>query len=330
VIDFYNEADDIKEAFEPYYNTTELEDVTDPNIVYDMQAKLEDSDIFTATEVNHYAEAFFNPNGTQASMSSAIKPAVDRYKARYKLFLEDINRIKSSLKQAKKSKDEKGIHNYTLDLKTANEDKSALDIFKKDLISFLRMYEFLSQIVDYSDKDLLKLAAFVKALIPNLRTNDEKDPIDISLIELSHYKLHQQKANDISLVGEGELPSIEGGGAVARDPEKEMLSEIVGHMNALFEGELSDDDMLNYARTIKDKVMQNDTVLEQVNNNSKEQAMMGGFADAINDAVIDSLDVHQNLATQVLGEKRILNGLANIVYELMVKANQQMKDTTRV
>ena len=329
VLDFYNEAEEIKEAFEPYYNTTELEDVTDPNIVYDMQTKLEASTIFTTTEVENYAKAFFDPKGTQASMSSAIKPAVDRYKIQYKQALESIHSIKANIKLAKRDKDEKGIHNYELDLKEANEEKSALDIFKKDLITFVRMYEFLSQIVDYADEELLKLWAFVKALIPNLKTYDPKDPIDISLVELTHYKLHKQKTKNIGLTGEeNKLPPIKPGDAVARDPEKELLSEIVGHMNALFEGELSDDDMLNYARTIKDKVMENARVVEQVGNNTKEQAMMGGFTDAINDAVIDSLDIHQNLATQVLGEERIRNGFANIVYELIFRGLQQTKVAT--
>ena len=89
--------------------------------------------------------------------------------------------------------------------------------------------------------------------------------------------------------------------------------------SGLFEGELTDDDMLNYARTIKDKVMENAKVVAQVKNNSKEQAMIGGFADAINDAVIESLDVHESLATQVLGKDTIRKGLANIVYDLVVK-----------
>jgi len=182
------------------------------------------------------------------------------------------------------------------------------------------LYEFLSVIVDYADEELLKLYEFAKALIPNLKTTNEKDPIDISSIELSHYKLHKQKSENIILTGEdNKLGAIDGGGAVARDPEKEMLSKIINSMNALFEGELTDDDMLNYARTITDKVLENSKVIEQVSNNTKEQAMLGGFADAINDAVIDSLDAHQNLATQVLGEKRIQNGLANIVYELVMK-----------
>lgn len=320
VLDFYNEAEDIKSAFEPYYNTTELEDVTDPNIVYDLQTKLEASSIFTNTEVENYAKAFFDPKGTQALMSSALKPASDRYKGRYKQTLEHIRDIKDSLDEAKKQNDDKAIHNYTADLKEAYEAKSALDIFKKELISFVRLYEFLSVIVDYADEELLKLSAFVKALIPNLKTYSEKDPIDISSIELSHYKLHKQKRNDISLTGEdNKLGGIDGDGAVARDPEKEMLSKIIGSMNALFEGNLTDDDMLNYARTISDKVLENVKVVEQVSNNTKEQAMMGEFSVAINGAVIESLDVHQNLAKQVLAEERIQKGLANIVYELIAK-----------
>ena len=325
VLDFYNEAEDIKEAFEPYYNTTELEDITDPNIVYDMQQKLETSTILTPMEIEKYAQAFFDPKGTQASMSSAIKPAVDRYKVRYREALEQIENTKADLAIAQKEQDPKEVHNLELDLKELNEVRNALDVFKKDLVSFVRMYEFLSQIVDYADEELLKMWAFVKALIPNLKTYDEKDPIDISVVELTHYKLHQQKSNSILLSGEeNELGGIEGGGAVVKDPAKELLSDIIGHMNALFDGELTDDDMLNYARTIKDKVMENSRVVEQVTNNSKEQAMMGGFAEAINDAVIDSLDAHQSLATQVLGEERIRDGLANIVYELISKGLNQV------
>ena len=321
ILDFFNNTDAIKEAFEPYYNTTEIEDVTDPNMVYTMQMKLEESSIFTLTEVENYAKAFFDPKGTQAAMSSAVKPAVDRYKVRYKEALEAIHAIKSNLKEAKKQKDDKGIHNYELDLKEANELKNALDIFKKDLITFVRMYEFLSQIVDYGDEELLKLWAFAKALIPNLKTSDPQDPIDISAVELTHYKLHQQKSKNIGLTGEdNELDnSGDGSGATAKDPEKEFLSAIVEKMNALFGGDFTDADVTNYAQTISDKVMEDSKVVDQVKNNTKEQAMMGGFAQAIGDAVINSLDTHQNMATKVLGEERVKDGLADIVYELMVK-----------
>ncbi len=326
IIDFINKAEDIKEAFEPYYKTTELEDVTDPNIIYELQIKLEANTIFSSTEVESYAKAFFNPKGTQAAMSSALKPAVDRYKSRFKEALLAIIKLNETLKLAKKNGNDKAIHNLELDLKAANEIKSGLILFKKDLSTFVKMYEFLSQIVDYSDEELEKLWAFVKGLIPNLKTVDVKDPIDISLVELSRYKLHKQKDYSIELEEGKGLISGSGGGGQVREPEKEYLSELLDQINDLFRGELTDDDKLNYARTIKDKVMENTKVIEQVGNNTKEQAMMGGFAEAINDAVIDSLEAHQHLATQVLSEDRIKQGLANIVYDLIVKGFKTEKN----
>ena len=44
------------------------------------------------------------------------------------------------------------------------------------------MYEFLSQIVDYSDAELEKMWAFTKGLIPNLKTVNITPDIDISSI----------------------------------------------------------------------------------------------------------------------------------------------------
>ncbi|MCK5894433.1 MAG: type I restriction endonuclease subunit R [Endozoicomonadaceae bacterium] len=318
VLDFFNEAEDIKIAFEPYYQTTALEDVTDPNIIHDMKIKLEQSTIFTAIEIEHYANAYFDPEGTQASMSSAIKPAVDRYKIRYKQTLEQIKQIQGNLESAKQDNNERAIHNLEVDLKEANETRNGLDIFKKDLISFVRMYEFLSQIVNYEDRALLIFWAFIKALIPNLKTYNEKDPIDVSLVELTHYKLTRKESYSIDLNGEdNELAAIEGGGAVARDPEKEFLSQIVNQMNTLFEGELSNNDKLNFAYTIKDKLIENPKVLEQVTNNSKKQAMIGGFDDALKTAVIECLDAHKSLATQTLDQEKVCLGLASIVYDLI-------------
>ena len=90
-------------------------------------------------------------------------------------------------------------------------------------------------------------------------------------------------------------------------------------MNSLFEGDFTQDDVLGYARTISNKMKENDKVVQQVINNTKEQAMLGGFEIALNDAVIESLDVHQNMATQVLSKDKVSEGLADIVYGLLIK-----------
>ena len=325
ILDFVNEAEDIKAAFEPYYKTTVLEDVTDPNIVYDLQTKLESGGIFTASEVEAYAKAFFDPKGTQAQMSSAIKPAVDRYKMRYKEAVGKIHDLEEDLKRAEESGDEKSVHNLTLKRQDEAKAKKELEIFKKNLTTFVRMYEFLSQIVDYQDEELLALYVFAKGLIPNLKTVDDKEPIDLSAVELTHYKLRKQKEESIRLDDEVHpLSPVNPGEARPHDPDKELLSRIVREISALFEGELSEDDMLNYARTISDKVMENKKVIHQVANNTKEQAMMGGFSEAISTAVIDSLDVHRNLATQLLGEELKLRRFANIIYEMVAKGLERV------
>ena len=263
-------------------------------------------------------------------MSSALKPSIDRYKGKYKEALVSIKKIKEDLEIAKQNKNEKLVHNLEIDLKEANESKSALEIFKADMVKFVRMYEFLSQIVDYDDEELEKLCAFTKGLIPNLKTVNTSDDVDISLVELARYQLHKQNEQSIALKGGEELKGITAvGSATPKDPEKVFLTQVVEAMNNLFGGNFTDDDVLNYARTISNKVKEDTVVIEQITNNTKEQAMLGGFANRMNDAVIDSLDIHQNLATQVLSEERIRKGFANIVYDFLIK-EMNIENTSRV
>ena len=289
VLDFVNEADEIQEAFEPYYKTTQIEDVTDPNIVYDLELKLQNNNIFTPQDIESFAKAFFVPKPSQAKMTSALKPAVDRYRVRFE---------ESEAKE--------------------NEEKSNnLSVFKKDLVTFVRMYEFLSQVVDYDDSELEKLWAFVKHLIPNLKEYQTKEPIDISMVELTHYKLHKQQEQSIALTGEKQLEAGNPTGATAREPEKELLSYVVDEMNKIFSGDFTINDILNYAHTLKDKMAENQKVLEQVKNNTQEQAMMGGFTDSMIDAVIENMENHQEMATQALTQDRVMSGLAKILYKML-------------
>ncbi|MCD8477572.1 MAG: hypothetical protein LRY68_06465 [Sulfurospirillum sp.] len=104
---------------------------------------------------------------------------------------------------------------------------------------------FLSQIVDYSDAELEKTVGIYKRLNPkSLKTINITPDIDISSIELTHYKLHKQNEMSIKLEGSATLePISEVGSGVAKDPEKEFLSHIVQKINSLFEGNFTDDDV---------------------------------------------------------------------------------------
>ncbi|KJS67574.1 hypothetical protein PK34_05765 [Stutzerimonas stutzeri] len=64
ILDFFNDAQDILDAFLPYYTKAELTDVTDPQLIYDLQKKLDAEGIYHWEEVAAFALAFFDPNGT--------------------------------------------------------------------------------------------------------------------------------------------------------------------------------------------------------------------------------------------------------------------------
>ena len=46
VLDFFNDPQDILNAFQPYYQTAELADVSDPDLIFDLFDKLRAADIF--------------------------------------------------------------------------------------------------------------------------------------------------------------------------------------------------------------------------------------------------------------------------------------------
>ncbi|MEY3287843.1 MAG: hypothetical protein RLZZ419_85 [Pseudomonadota bacterium] len=151
-----------------------------------------------------------------------------------------------------------------------------MEIFKKDLGAFVRCYEFMSQIVDYDDKALEKLSLYARNLRPLLReTLLQEDSIDLSDVELSHYRFSVIRQQDLQLkegLGEYQLKPGEGlGTAKAKDKQEEFISQIISRLNELFIiDHLTEKDLVNYAYTIRDKVLDNVLVMKQIANNSTE------------------------------------------------------------
>lgn len=94
---------------------------------------------------------------------------------------------------------------------------------------------------------------------------------------------------------------------------------VIARLNDLFAGEFSGNDVLNYANTIADKVRENGAVMEQLKNSSPDQAMLGDLPTAIKMAVIDSMDIHGNLANQLLEDEHKTAAFGKILMELLIK-----------
>lgn len=290
VLDFVNKPEEILESFQPYYRTAQLEDVTDPNVVHELLTKLNKAGVYYWTEVEKFAEAFFNPKvKTQGALHQVLKPAFDRYQA-----LEDEPR----------------------------------ELFRKDLGSFLRLYEFLSQIIPYEDPELEKLFVFGKNLMPRLAA-DSRDRHRLELdsdVMLTHYRLQKvaEQQLDLEKAEVVKLPGIgEAGTGSAPEDEKKALREIVAKMNDLFSGHITESDFIGSVTAWAGHLQQNEKLAAQARNNSVEQFEMGDFKDTFTDIIIEAQDAHNQIAEQLLKDERIFGVMQKMVAKMVWQKFQQ-------
>lgn len=323
VLDFFNEPADVLAAFQEYYETAHLLDVSDPNLIWDLFEKLRGAGIFLWTEVTQFSEVYYTKSKSNAALSNVCKPALERWQQRYKDAQADFQKQKKLYDHAKDLNDATFIANAETDMKAAKEALDALNVFKSDLVALTRYYEFMSQIVDYDSPDLERLSLYARHLAPLLREkNPDDDSIDLSSVELSHYRLSKLKQQDLLMVkegGEGLYATNALGTGKPRSKEEEWLSQIITRLNELFITDaLTDKDLINYAYTIRDKISENQAVMHQIDNNSPEQALLGDFADALDDAVMGSGEAHQNQMMQYLNSKELQAGFQRVVFDMLL------------
>ncbi len=323
VLDFYNDPDEILGAFQPYFQTAELTDVSDPQQVFDLFEKLRATQIFQWHEVEQFCEAFFIKNKSNAAISNICKPAVERWKKRYLMAIDAYLTAKEMFERTKKTGDTVLITNAENSFKACKQEKDRLEIFKKDLGSFVRFYEFMSQIVEYDDKDLEKLSLFARHLRPLLHEQRlEEDEVDLSNVEMSHYRLSKIHEQDLRLQEETPDYTLDAsndiGTAKAKDKKEEFLSQVLSRMNELFISDhLTDKDMISNAFSVYNKITENENVMTQIKNNPPEQAILGDFLQAVDNAVMDSNDARQEFMLQYLSDPVRAKGFAYLMFDML-------------
>ncbi len=215
VLDFANSSEEIVEAFEPYYEATTLADVTDPNIVHQTMNKLDAAGIYQESEVNglvaDYLKYGKQPAKGHEALNKWVRPARDVFRDR-----------------ERQARD----HGDSLALE-------ALEIFRKDIGTFLRQYDFLSQIVNYEDPPAIeKLSIYLRHLAPVIADEQLHQDIDLSGVDFDYLAQHAGQLTDSKLAGGVELePAKAGGTGTARDPpELVALEQIIAQINDLFSG----------------------------------------------------------------------------------------------
>ena len=277
VLDFANEAEEIQQAFAPYYEKTLLSEGTDPNLLYDLQTRLAGFHFYSEDDVNRFAVIYFDPKGTQDKLYAVLAPVVDRYE------------------------------------EASNEEKAN---FKGHLTDYVRLYAFLSQIITFVDTDLEKLYVFGRLLLRKLPASLERLPLEIQQnIDIESYRINQTSKGSITLprgtkeiepIGPKEIYTL-------GQAELEPLSQIIQELNEHFGTDFTEEDKL-CIREIEQRLANNSALEASVRVNPPENARLT-FDLVVNDLLQDMIDGHFKFYKHVNDDPEFAKTFLDLLFE---------------
>ncbi|WP_408993138.1 type I restriction endonuclease subunit R [Streptomyces sp. 1268] len=222
VLDFANEAEDIQDAFRPYFEEA-MTLPSDPNLLYTAQSRVMSAPIISEPEMDEFAAAYFEAKEKAAGSQ-----------AKWEKLHAELYRLLSP-----------AVARFTPLLESEDEDDvETAEDFRADLNDYVRKYGFLAQIVPYRDAELERLHLYGRYLLNRLPRRADGG-VDIGEIDLSHLRVEKTGEHDVSLSPEGpaELKGFGDGTGGAAEAEKSLLSELIDQFNAKFGTDFTEEDV---------------------------------------------------------------------------------------
>ena len=235
ILDFQNTTDDIRLAFKPFYEVSSLEEASDPNQIYTLEARLKNFGILDQSEIDRFAAIFYKgplDPSDRIKLEGLVRQAVQRFEAEH--------------------------------------DEGRREEFRQLLKSFMRFYSFVAQVVRLDDTDLEKLysyAAWLTRLLPNREIPPDVE-ITEDMLRLHAFKIEQKEAGKASLkAGDHEplFPIKEFAAKPYTAEEEKSLSEIIHTFNERHGTQFTKEDFLRFEQ-INREIMDPDMV-EMLRNN---------------------------------------------------------------
>ena len=209
VMDFVNAEEEIKKAFEPYYEATILDEEININLIYDTQTLLRNYRLYDDDNIEEFTQIYYKKdkqnNTDLGKMMGTTRPVIDRY-----MELDEDKRYE----------------------------------FKKTANNFVKWYAYVTQIARLYDKELHKEYIFLKFLAKLLPRSTEASVDLNNKIKLEFYKLEETFKGEISL-GDGDStlknPKTLDTGKKPEDKD-ELLEEIIRRVNERAKGEFTESD----------------------------------------------------------------------------------------
>ncbi|GAB2978255.1 type I restriction endonuclease subunit R [Actinotalea caeni] len=300
VLDFVNDPLDIQRSFEPYFTEARIETTTDPNIVHEIAAKLAEADIYDAEDVDAFAHAWFTRAG-HGALAAAIQVPKQTFADLYA--------------SAKSRRDVAEVER--------------LELFRKDAGTFVRLYDFMSQVVDYGNTELEKLSVFLRQLVRVIAVDRLTSEVDLSDVVLKRVRQVDRGEMDLGLTGAGVLTPVSGAGSgvASRDPKLVALDEIIQRINSLFAGEFEPGTVEGFVRSAAAEVSTDPQVVAEIEANEIDQFRKSPTVpNKVIDAVLDVPGLMEKMTGEAIGNPDIIAAIAEAAYLLHKLQNGNIAD----
>jgi len=325
IIDFVNDPDNVRRAFAMYDDGAQIDAMQDLDVVYEIKETLDAQGLYEAEDLAAFKEARFKTirdiTQAQEPQHKALYAATERptrlFNQRLKMLREAVNTWESAYEKAHNQGDENGMKTADHHRREHADQIKTIMTFKAGLGRFCRAYAYIAQLIDFGDPELENYAAFAKLLQKRLN-GEPPETVDLKGLVLTGFDIKNKE----DVAGDEDDPPVLKplgpgiGGGKGDDPR--YLHEIIDLLNRLFGDATPLRDQATFVNHIVSIARENDVVMAQVENNTREQALKGNLPGAVQQGVVRALTSHQKLATLVLkSDKQAMSALTDVVYELI-------------
>ena len=289
VLDFINKAEDIQEAFQPFYQETILKEEVNTDLLYQVQNELRGFAIYSDDDIEVFTEEYFR-TGKQDStamgrMTSLLKPVADRYN----------------------------------DLTPDERYK-----FRRKCRNFNKWYGYISQIIRMFDEELHKEYIFLSYLI-KLCPADEVDMIDLEgKLKLEYYKLQKTFEGEIELEQAKGVYEPASAKSNSSPEEKKPLEEIIDKINEQYKGDFTEGDRVMLF-AIKNKMDKDENLKNAAQTSDprifSESVFPKAFSDAAQDCYMESDGAYSSLFADRAKYNAIMHALCQMLYREFRNSN---------
>jgi len=271
ILDFVNKAEDIQEAFKPYYQATIVEEVTEPNLLYDIQNQLHAYGVYLKDELDRFNAIYFKPKDKKTSRDRAILNHL----------------IDAAVERFKKM-----------------EDKWKQD-FTSQGTKFIRLYSFILQITPFEDVELHKLYVYLTYLLKKLPREKGSSIHLADEVALEYYTIKKTFEGSVSLTPDYEnvpVAPVKFAGTTIKEEQKEYLSTIIERLNKRFGTNFTKADQLSVEQ-IKEDFAADEDLVQKAKTNTIEDFKLA-FEKVFINKVVDRMDQNKAFFTRVLDDEQ--------------------------